>query len=269
MGAGVSLYEGVQKLLHPHPISDPFVNYAVLGVAILLEGVSTWKAVAEFNARRGRTGMLTALRSSKDPALFTVVLEDLAAMAGLVTALAGIASAHLLGFEAGDGIASVCIGLILAAVAAFMSIEIQGLIIGEAANEGVQKGLRAIVESETGSGKPILHINEVRTMHLGPDDLLVAASVDFQDGETARSVETTTARLEHAIKAKYPEVKLLYIEVQSRGDHRALLPESERSPEVTEGSSVMAATATAAPLLKPVLAARPQSRKGKKGKRRH
>src|SRR6476646_464422 len=186
MGAGVSLYEGVQKLLHPHPISDPFVIYAVLGVAILLEGVSTWKAVSAFNDRRSQTGMVTALRSSKDPALFTVVLEDLAALAGLSTALAGIASAHLLGFEAGDGIASVCIGLILAAVAAFMSIEIQGLIIGEAANEGVQKGLHAIVESETGSGKPILHINEIRTMHLGPEDLLVAASVDFQDGESAR-----------------------------------------------------------------------------------
>ncbi len=270
MGAGVSLYEGIQKLLHPHPISDPFVNYAVLGVAILLEGISTWKAVSEFNARRGQTGMVTALRSSKDPALFTVVLEDLAALAGLITALAGIASAHLLGFEAGDGIASVCIGLILAAVAAFMSIEIQGLIIGEAASEGVQKGLRAIVESETGSGKPILRINEIRTMHLGPDDLLVAASVDFQDGETARGVETTTTRLEHAIKAKYPEVKLLYIEVQSSGDHRALLPESEQPPEVAvEGSNVMAATATAAPLTKPVLATRPQSRKGKRGKRRH
>ena len=107
-------------------------------------------------------------------------------------------------------------------------------------------------------------------MHLGPDDLLVAASVDFQDGETARGVETTTTRLEHAIKAKYPEVKLLYIEVQSSGDHRALLPESEQPPEVAvEGSNVMAATATAAPLTKPVLATRPQSRKGKRGKRRH
>ena len=150
-----------------------------------------------------------------------------------------------------------------------MSIEIQGLIIGEAANEGVQKGLRAIIEGETGSGKPILHINEIRTMHLGPEDLLVAASVDFQDGESARGVETTTARLEHAIKAKYPEVKLLYIEVQSSGDHRALLPESEQSPEVAEGSSVIAAAAATAPLSRPVLSARPQSRKGKKGKRRH
>ncbi len=234
LGAGVSMYEGVEKLLHPHPITDVKINYIVLGIAILLEGVSTWKAVSEFNTRRNGQGMLRALRSSKDPALFTVVLEDLAALSGLVVALAGIIAASEFGFPQGDGVASVIIGLILAAVAAFMSIEIQGLIIGEAASPEVVAGLRGIVGKELGApgeGKPIKAINEVRTIHLGPDDVLVAASVDFHDGESARTVEATTARIERAVRAKYPEVKRLYVEVVSAHDHAELLPPGETKPQ--------------------------------------
>lgn len=222
MGAGVSIYEGIAKLLEPHPIHDPLVNYAVLGVAIVLEGVSTWRAVSEFNSQRGDMGAIRALRTSKDPALFTVVLEDLAALAGLFVALAGIAAAHLLGLEWGDGVASIVVGLILAAVAAFMSIEIQALLIGEAASPAVVSGIRNLIAEETGAGKPIHAINELRTMHLGPADVLVAASCDFHDGETARSVEATVIRLERTIKTSFPEVRQLYFEVQSQSDHHAM-----------------------------------------------
>lgn len=229
MGAGVSIYEGIDKLAHPHPIHDAYITYIVLGTAIVLEGISTWKAVSEFNSRRGEVGMLAALRSSKDPTLFTVVLEDLAALAGLAVALAGILAADKFGFALADGIASIVIGLILAAVAAFMSIEIQGLIIGEATHPSVQDGLRVLVAAETGEGRPIRRINEIRTMHLGPDDVLVAASCDFNDSETAKSVEATGARIERAIKARYPQVKRLYIEVQSDRDHASLLPDEEKA----------------------------------------
>lgn len=277
MGAGVSIYEGLLKLANPRPIADPMVNYAILGVAVTLEGVSTWRAVREFNARRGKTSMLAALRASKDPALFTVVLEDLAALAGLVAALAGIAAAHLLGFEPADGIASVVIGLILAAVAAFMSIEIKGLIVGEAASDAVRQGLRNIVEAETGRDRPIQSINEIRTMHLGPDDVLVAASVDFNDGETARSVEMTTARIERAVKARYPEVKRLYVEVQSRRDHADLLPTDEHDPGsvgpfdagTAEVSGPTAAPTAAPPTQKPVARPRNDTHKRKNAKRRN
>ncbi len=222
MGAGVSIYEGVDKLIHPHPISDPMVNYAVLGIAIVLEGISTWKALSEFNSRRSGDGMLAALRSSKDPSLFTVVLEDLAALTGLVIAITGIAAAHLLNIEWGDGLASVAVGLVLAAVAAFMSVEIQGLLIGEAATPPVVAGMKELIAKETGEGKPIRALNDLKTMHLGASDILVAASCDFQDGETAQSVEATTMRLETAIKARYTDVRLLYIEVQSARDHEAM-----------------------------------------------
>lgn len=221
MGAGVSIYEGVDKLYHPHPLSDPHINYIVLAIALALEGVSTWRALSEFNARRGEQGLMAALRSSKDPALFTVVLEDLAALTGLVAALAGIAAADFLGIAEADGIASIVIGLVLASVAAFMSVEIQGLIVGEAASPQMQAGLKSLIEAEMGADRPVRAINEIRTMHLGPDDVLVAASLDFKDGETALGVEQTIGRLDRAIKARYPAVQRLYLEVQSERDHRA------------------------------------------------
>lgn len=247
MGAGVSIYEGIAKLLDPHPIHDPLVNYVVLAVAMALEGVSTWRAVSEFNSQRGGMGALRALRTSKDPALFTVVLEDVAALAGLVVAMAGIAAAHLLGLPWADGVASIVVGLILAAVAAFMSIEIQGLLIGEAASPDVVSGIRELIAGETGPGKPILALNELRTMHLGPADVLVAASCDFQDGETAKSVEATTTRIERAVKARYPEVRQLYFEVQSQNDHTAgVEPDHERHAPAKNVEHRPAASGTAA-----------------------
>lgn len=267
LGAGVSLYEGVEKLLHPHPITDVKINYIVLAIAILLEGVSTWKALSEFNTRRNGRGLLAALRASKDPTLFTVVLEDLAALSGLVVALVGIFAASEFGFSAGDGIASVVIGLILAGVAAFMSIEIQGLIIGEAADPEIVQGLSRIVAAEAGNGRPISTINEVRTIHLGPDDVLMAASVDFHDGETARTVEQTTARIERAVRAKYPLVKRVYLEVVSPKDHAELLPEGETAPPVSAQSP--AHTGTPPANHSHAAAARPPQHKGRKGKHKH
>jgi cation diffusion facilitator family transporter len=222
LGSGVALYEGIAKLIEPHPIENPHINYIVLGVALLLEGVSTWKAVGEFNARRGTAGALAALRASKDPALFSIVLEDLAALAGLLAAFAGVLAADRLGIAEADGVASIIIALILGAVAAFMSIEIKGLIIGEAAAPSVRVGLRHIIRGEIGEGRPIRAINEIRTMHLGPEDVLVAASVDFQDFETAATVEATTARLERAIREKYPEVRRFFLEVQAEAEHARL-----------------------------------------------
>jgi cation diffusion facilitator family transporter len=222
LGAGVAIYEGFEKLHNPHPLENVHINYIVLFTAIALESFSTYKALTEFNKQRGEDGLVTALRSSKDPALFAIVLEDLAALAGLLVALAGVFAADRLGMPQADGIASIVIGFILAAVAAFMSIEIRSLIVGEAASPAVRGGLVNLIKAETGAGKPIRVINEIRTMHLGPHDVLVAASVDFNDAETAASVEATTARLERAVKAKYPEVQQFFIEVQDAEEHAAI-----------------------------------------------
>lgn len=231
MGAGVSIYEGVHKLLEPHPISDPHVNYIVLGIALALEGYSTYRAVGELKVRHANQGLIDALRKSKDAALFTVVMEDIAAMTGLTLALAGILVSHLAGIYWADGAASVAIGLLLALVAVFMAIEIRSLIIGEAVSRDVQRGLKRLIDSEVGADKPIRAINEIRTMHLGPDDVLLAASVDFHDGVTSEAVEATTARLERAIQTSYPSVRRLFLEAQSVSAHEAALArEAARHP---------------------------------------
>ena len=235
LGAGVSIYEGVEKLVHPHPIANPEVNYIVLGVAIALESTSTYKAVAEFNLQHRGQRVVQALRTSKDPALFTVLLEDLAALAGLVTALFGILAAHLLGVAAADGAASIMIGLILAAVAAFIAVEIKALLIGEAASEELQAGVRALVEAEAGPAGRIRAINEIRTLQLGARDVLVAASVDMTDSATARDVESATGRLDRAIRKAYPEVRHLFLEVQSVDDHRAVGAQTSAASEPAAG----------------------------------
>jgi cation diffusion facilitator family transporter len=227
MGAGVSIYEGIEKLRNPHPIGDFWVNYIVLGIALALEGFSALRAIAAFNSPRGPRGWLTALRASKDAALFTVLLEDMAAVTGLLIALVALLSVQLLAWEQADAIASILIGLLLAAVAAFMSIEIRGLIVGEAASPQVLSGIEGILRREVGPSGPLIAINEIRTMHLGPQDLLVAASVDAIDGLPAEKVEALTTQLERTIKAKYPEVRRLFIETQSVAGHAAAVSAEE------------------------------------------
>ena len=221
LGSGVAIYEGIDKLLHPHPIYAPYIIYAVLGVSVVLEGISTVKAVSEFNKQRQGKGLIAALRSSKDPSLFAIVLEDVAALIGLAIALVGVMFAHLGGYEKADGIASILIGLVLAAVAVFVATETKSLIVGESVNADVEKAMREIIAGEVGDKKPIHALNEFRSMHLGPNDVLVTASVDFQDGESAATVEAVSARLERAIKARYPQVRYLFIEVQSQQAHKA------------------------------------------------
>ncbi|MEW5962515.1 MAG: cation diffusion facilitator family transporter [Pseudomonadota bacterium] len=292
MGASVSIYEGVHKLSDPHPIHDAHVNYIVLGIAILLEGISTWKALGEFNSRYPGRGLVAALRRSKDAALFTVVLEDLAALSGLMVALAGVMAADLLGYTMADGIASIVIGLILAFVAAFMSIEVKSLLVGEAADIEVRRGIYRSIEAQSGAGRPIRAINEVKTMHLGPEDVLAVASIDYHDGVDSAEIEATTARLEAAIRQKFPIVKRLYLEAQASTPSLAAAPAATAAssapgrdrPKAPLAPAPGTAAASAAPAATPVGTAspegadaraatagrqRPESRKSrKKGKRK-
>ncbi len=275
LGAGVSIYEGVEKLIHPHPIASPEINYIILGLAFALESVSAWKAVAEFNAQRGANGALAALRATKDPALFTILLEDLAALTGLAIAFAGVAASHVFGIEAGDGAASVAIGAVLALVAVFMASEIKSMLIGEAADGAVQAGIRAVLAREAGPGRPIRAINDLRAMHLGPEDLLVTASVDFDDGLSAKDVEMASARLDQAVRARYPAARRLFLTVQSaEGFAAARVREAGASVEGAAfreppHSNAGAAESSPKPAqARPSIGARPPSRKGRKRGRR-
>lgn len=284
LGAGVSIYEGVDKLFHPHPISNVEVNYAVLGIALVLESISTRQALKAFNKSREGRSAISALRHSKDPALFTVLLEDLAALAGLTVALIGIAAAHILELDWADGAASILIGLILASVAAFLSIEIKSLLIGEAASEEVQTNVRNLLSAEGCKSGPVRAINEIRTMQLGPNDVIVAASVDMEDTATAADVEAANARLTSAIKAQHPEVRYLFIDVKAASSKAGetgsakiaiISGEADSNPSTPHVEPVPFTaltaphlSATTAPVTKPQITARPATaRKGSKRRR--
>ena len=215
LGAGISFYEGVQKLLHPHPLKSPHINYIVLVLAMMFEAVAWWIAYKEFGKVRGNFGLFEAVQRSKDPTIFTVLFEDTAAMLGLFAAMIGVACADMLGIAWADGAASIAIGIILAGTAALLAFETKGLLIGEAASRSLRQGVRGIV----GRSKSVRHINEMRTMHMAPNDILLALSLDFHDELSAGHVEQTIYKLEQDIKSRFPDVKRLFIEVQSQRDH--------------------------------------------------
>ncbi len=215
-GAGVSVYEGVHKILDPQPVTDAYINYIVLGLAMVFEGAAFWFAFKEFNRVKGGRGYFAAVRVSKDPALFTVLLEDAAALLGLVIAFVGITLAQVLDMPALDGVASVAIGLVLAGTALLLAYESKGLLIGEAAKPEVLAKLRRILGAEHGVDR----INEILTMHMGPRDVLLNLSLDFRSSLSSDEVEAEVTRLERQIKAALPEITRVFIEAESRGRGR-------------------------------------------------
>ena len=216
LGAGISFDQGLDKLANPHPVSDAYINYLVLGAAMLFEGGSWWVAFREFRAAKGTRGYLQAVRDSKDPTIFTVLFEDSAAMLGLFIALAGVAANEMTGNADYDAMASIGIGAVLAVTAAFLAFECKGLLIGEAADPAVVAGIEAIATGQNG----IERLNEIRTMHFGPQDILVTLSLDFTDNIMASDVEGIISAMEHRIKQTFPEITRVYIEAQSWSSHR-------------------------------------------------
>jgi len=225
LGAGISFYEGAQKLLHPHPISSPYINYIVLGIAMVFEAAAWYIAYKEFNRVRGSTGFIEAVHRSKDPTVFTVLFEDTAAMLGLVAALVGVYFADQFGIEWADGAASIVIGVILAGTATMLAYETKGLLIGESAGLSVLSGIRRIVTAAPGVNR----VNELRTMHLAPNDILLALSIDFADALKVRDVEAAISRIERDVKGRFPEVKRVFVEVQSQEDHRRSVMAARRA----------------------------------------
>lgn len=216
VGAGVSIYEGIEKLRHPHPISNPMINYVVLILAMAFEAVAWWIAFRAFSESRGDSGWLEAVRTSKDPTIFTVLFEDTAAMLGLFVAFIGIFAAANLGVVWADGAASVVIGIILAGAALLLAIETKGLLIGEAASPEVEDEIRQIVAATPS----IRALNEIRTLHRGPQDVLLAISVDFDDDLTSGDVERGVQVLDREIRGRFPAIRRIFIEVQSEEGHR-------------------------------------------------
>ena len=211
LGSGVSIYEGISKIQNPHPVTNPFVNYIVIGFAIIFETIAFSVAYRELRKTKGSQSLIKAIRTSKDPTIFTVLFEDFAALLGLMVAGLAIYLGEVLNLPILDGIASVIIGLILALTASLLAFECKGLLCGEAANDQIVAGIEDIVKGET----DVLYINEILTMHLGPQDILLNISLDFKDAMPSGNVETTISELETSIKSKFPEIKRVFIEAQS------------------------------------------------------
>ena len=215
VGAGVSLYEGIIKLLDPHPITNPLVNYVVLALAMVFEGFAWWIAFGEFRRSKGPLGYFAAVRESKDPAIFTVLFEDSAAMLGLVVAFVALALGQATGIDEFDAIGSILIGVILAVTAALLAYESKALLIGESASPQVIAGLTDLAAEQWG----VARVNELLTMHMAPRQVLVNLSLDFENNLTADEVEMVVSRLETRMREAFPEVTRVFIEAQSRAAH--------------------------------------------------
>lgn len=210
VGAGVSIYEGIHHILHPVEMRDPMVNYIVLGLALAFEGAAWSFAWREFKKSKGDSGYIQAVKEGKDPTMFVVLFEDSAAMAGLLVALVGVYITANTGNPLYDGIASVVIGIILALTAVWLAVETKGLLIGESASVEVRAAINDVL-NESGA---VDQVNEVLTMHMGPEFILVNVSVDFHDRLSSSEIEKTVSRLAEKLKAQNPLIKRVFVEAR-------------------------------------------------------
>jgi cation diffusion facilitator family transporter len=209
VGGGMSLYEGIIHLQHPEPIENPLWSYAVLFIGVVVEGAAWLIALRAILEVRGQGQSLwQAVRTSKDPAVFTVLGEDTAALLGLLVAFLGVFLAHRLDMPALDGVASLIIGVILIVVASFLAFESRDLIIGECASPALVEGLRSVLENEAA----VVRVERLLTMHLGPRDVLVATEVRFDEALSVAEVEAAMDQVEQRIEEAYPVVGQIFIE---------------------------------------------------------
>jgi cation diffusion facilitator family transporter len=216
LGAGGSIVEGVDHILHPTAVTDPIVNYIVLGCAFVFEGSSWWIAREEFAAAKGRMGYYEAIRHSKDPPTFLVLFEDSAALIGLAIAFVGTALAQLLGNPLFDGLASIGIGILLAGAGFILARETKGLLIGESANPAVEQSILKVAVECPG----IAGANGLITFQMGPRQVVVTLSVEFADELRTPEVETLVTALESRIRAAHPEVIVVFVKPQTPATFR-------------------------------------------------
>jgi len=208
IGGVFSLYEGYEKLHDPHPLENAWLPIVVLLIAICLEGFSFRTAVKEANHSRGKDSLVKFIRRAKAPELPVVLLEDFAALIGLVLALLGVGLTIITGDPIFDAIGTLCIGVLLVLVAIVLGIETKSLLVGEGANAGDATAIRdAINANET--VEALIHI---KTLYLGPDELMVAAKVAFGRSKTLVEIAESINSLEVAIREVVPAARVIYIE---------------------------------------------------------
>jgi cation diffusion facilitator family transporter len=215
LGSLFAIYEGIQKLLDPHELESPAWAFAVLGVAIVLESFSMRTAAREAGKVRGNRSWWGFIRTSKSPELPVVLLEDLGALVGLVFALIGVSLTVATGNETFDAVGSIGIGALLGVIATILAIEMKSLLIGEAASPEDEAAIREAI----GRGPEVGQIIHLRTEHLGPDDLLVAAKIELRAPMAATG--DAIDEVESRIRAGVPHARVIYLEPDEFDPDRA------------------------------------------------
>ncbi|MGP3911907.1 cation diffusion facilitator family transporter [Nonomuraea sp. 10N515B] len=208
IGAAFSLYEGYQKITHPHELSSPIWAFAVLIFAIGAETISFRTAIKESNAVRGQQSWWAFIRRSKSPELPVILLEDLGALFGLVFALFGVTMAVVTGDPVWDAIGTLMIGVLLAVIAIVLAIETKSLLVGEGASPEIEDQIRHALES----APEVDRIIHMRTLHLGPEELLVGAKIAVSHDETASEVARGIDEAERRIREAVPIARVIYLE---------------------------------------------------------
>jgi cation diffusion facilitator family transporter len=212
LGGGMSIYEGITHLGHPSARGNVWWNYGVLGAAFLFESISWGIAFHAFWKRKpADRSTWQYLHRSKDPAIYTILLEDTAALAGLLIAFAGVLAGDVTGAHWADGAASILIGLLLAGVAGFLAYESRGLLVGEAADPVAVAAMKRLAEGDPA----VVRVDRPLTMHLAPHEVLLNLAIEFREGLTLAELEAAIDRVEAAIRGQYPEVKRIFIEAKS------------------------------------------------------
>ncbi|MEU7039017.1 cation diffusion facilitator family transporter [Streptomyces sp. NPDC046237] len=208
VGGMFAVYEGYEKIKHPHPIEDWYWPIGVLVFAIIAETFSFRTAIKESNAIRGGQSWKEFVRRAKAPELPVVLLEDLGALVGLFLALGGVGIALLTGDGVWDGIGTLCIGVLLIVIAIVLAAETKSLLLGESAGvEDVKKIEDAVVDGES-----VTRLIHMRTLHLGPEELLVAAKIAVRHDESAAGVAHAINAAEERIRAAVPIARVIYLE---------------------------------------------------------
>lgn len=216
LGAGVSVYEGVARIRDPQPIEAPLVSYIVLGLAFIFEGVSWALSLRQFNHARGSLGIFEAFRRSKDPPAFMVLFEDSAALIGILIAAVGTYASVTLEAPVYDGVASVAIGLVLAATAALLARESKSLLIGERADRALSDSIMRIA----GQQKSVARANGLFTVQLAPDQVVAALSLEFADELRAPEIENAVMDIEARVRTAHPEVVSVFVKPQTARTYR-------------------------------------------------
>ncbi|MFH0180857.1 cation diffusion facilitator family transporter [Streptomyces cacaoi] len=228
VGGMFAIYEGYEKIKHPHQIEHWYWPVGVLVFAIIAEGFSFRTAIKESNPLRGEHSWTEFVRRAKAPELPVVLLEDLGALVGLILALGGVGLALLTDDGVWDGIGTLCIGILLVLIALVLAAETKSLLLGEAATaEDVRKIEAAVVDGDT-----VTRVIHMRTLHLGPEELLVAAKIAVQHDDTATQVATAINAAEARIRTAVPIARVIYLEPDIYNEAEAA---KGSDPEATPG----------------------------------